>query len=117
LLNCSGDLDNSNDNDADCAADGECDIELHNAIKDPQCPQPRDVNATRNVLGRIRPTRKLKRQSEKVLVMFNAIETRRNMEVKKQSDTMCQCFTSIFVYDDQEFQLEIYYGRIVSNSL
>jgi len=56
-------------------------------------------------------------QAGKVWVAVNAIEMRRNKGAKKLSDRMCQCFTSFFMYLDWEFQLDIYYGRMVSSSL
>jgi len=77
-LNWNGDLHNPNDSEEDCAADDESDIEHNNGIKDPECPEQQDVCAAPNVPGLVRPTRKSKRQAEKVLAMVNAVETRRN---------------------------------------
>jgi len=42
-----------------------------------------DVNASPNVPGLFQPTQKSKRQAEKVLVMVNTMETRRNEGIKK----------------------------------
>jgi len=63
--------------------DVESDIEQHNSIEEPQCPEQRDVSAAPNLPGLIWPTRKSKTQGEKLFVMVNAMETRRNKGVKK----------------------------------
>ena len=102
-LDWNGDLDNPNHTKDGWAADIDSDIEQGNGIEDLECPEQRDVSATPNVPGLIRPTQKSKRQAEKVLVTVNAIETRRNTGVKKKLDRMCQCFTSFFMYLDQQF--------------
>jgi len=102
-LNWSRDLDDPNDREDDSTADVESDIEQDNVIEDPECPEQRDVSATPHVPRLILPTQKSKRQAENVLTTVNAIETRRNMGVKKKWDSMCQCFTSFFMYLDQEF--------------
>jgi len=83
-LNWNGELDNPTDSDNDCAGDVESDMEQDNTIEVPESPEQRDVSTTANVPGLIRPTRKSKRQAEKVLVTVNAIETRRNKGVKKK---------------------------------
>jgi hypothetical protein len=83
-LNWNGDLDNPNDSEEDCAADDDSDIEHNNCIEDPECPEQQDVSAAPNVPGLVRPTRKSKRQAEKVLVTVNAVETRRNKGGKKK---------------------------------
>ena len=83
-LNWNGDLDNPNDSEDNCAADVEFDLEQDDIIQDPECPEQRDVSAVTNVPGLIQPTRKSKRQAETVLMMVNAIETRRNKWVKKK---------------------------------
>jgi len=83
-LNWTGDLDNPNDSEEDCAAADESDIECNNGIEDPECPEEQDMSAAPNVLGLGRPTRKSKRQAEKVLVTVNAVETRRNKGGKKK---------------------------------
>jgi len=75
-------LDNPNDSEDDFAADVESDIEHDNGIQDPECPEQLVVSAAPNVPRLIWPTRKLKRQAEKVLVTFNAMETRRNKGIK-----------------------------------
>jgi len=76
------DLANPNDSEDDCAADNESDIEQDNSIVDPECPEQRDVSAAPNVPRLIRPTRKSKRQAQKVLMMVNAIKKRTNKGVK-----------------------------------
>jgi len=116
-LSCNGDLDNAYDTEDDSMADVESCIPPGNGIKNPECPEPQDVSAAPNVPGLIWPTRKYRRQAEKVLVTLNAIETRRNMAVKKKLDRIRKCFTSFFKYLDREFWLEIYYGQMVSSSL
>jgi len=55
-----------------------------NSIKDPECPEQRDVSAEPNIPGLMWPTRKSKSQAETVLMTLNAIEMRRNQGVKKQ---------------------------------
>jgi len=77
-LNWNGDLDNPNDSEDDCAADDESDLGPKNGIEDLECPEQQDVSAAPNVPGLVRPTWKSKRQAEKLLVMANAVETRRN---------------------------------------
>jgi len=72
-LNWNHDLDTPNDSEEDCAGDDESDIQHNNCIKDPECPEHQDVSATPNVPGLVRPTRKSKRQAEKVLVTVNAV--------------------------------------------
>jgi len=93
-LNWNGKLDNPNDSKDDCAADNESDIGPNNGIEDPECPEQQDVSAAPNVPGLVRPTRKSKRQAERVLVTVNAVETRRNKGGKKKYDRMRQWFTS-----------------------
>jgi hypothetical protein len=82
-LNWTGDFDNPNDREDNCAADVESDIEQDTSIEDPQCPDQQDVSTVPNVPRSIWPTRKSKRQGEKLLVTVNANETRRNKRVKK----------------------------------
>jgi len=77
-------LDNPNDSEEDCAADDESDVEHNNGIEDPECPEQQDVSTAPNVPGLVRPTRKSKRQAEKVLGTVNAVETRRNKGGKKK---------------------------------
>jgi len=83
-LNWNGDLDNPNDSEEDCSADDESDIEHNNGIEHAECPERQDVSAELNVPGLVRPTRKSKRQAEKVLVTVNEVETRRNKGGKKR---------------------------------
>jgi len=83
-LNWNGDLDDPNDCEEDCAADDESNIEPNTGIEDPECPEEQDVSAAPNVPGLVRPTRKSKRQAEKVLVTVNAVETGRNKGGKKK---------------------------------
>jgi len=83
-FNWNGDLDNASDSEEDCAADDKSDIEHNNGIEDPECPEQQDVSAVPNVPGLVRPTRKSKRQAEKMLVTVNAIETRRYTGGKKK---------------------------------
>ena len=97
-LNLNGDLDNPTDSEDDCRADFQSDIEQDKNIEYPGSREQRDVSAAWNVPALIRPTQKSKRQAEKVLMMVNGMETRRNMGVKKKLDRMHQCFTSFFMY-------------------
>jgi len=82
--NCNRDVDNPHDSEEHCAVDDESDIERNNGIEDPVYPEQQDVSAAPNVPGLVRPTRKSKRQAEKVLVTVNAVETRRNKGQKKK---------------------------------
>jgi len=59
-LNWNGDLDNPNDSEDDWEADDESDMELHNGIEDSETLEQRDVSATPNVPGLIRPIRRSK---------------------------------------------------------
>jgi hypothetical protein len=83
-LNWNGDLDNPNDSEDDCAADDESDIRPNNGTEDLECSEQQDVSAAPNVPGLVRPTRKSKRQAEKLLMTVNAVETRRNKGGKKK---------------------------------
>jgi len=83
-LNWNGDLDDPIDSEDDCAADIESDIVQDKSIKDPECPEQRDVSAAPDVPRLIRPTWTPRRQTEKVLMTVNAIETRRNEGVKQK---------------------------------
>jgi len=87
-------LDNPNDSKEDCAADDESDIQPNTDIDDPECPEQQDVCATPNVPGLVKPTRKSKRQGEKVLVTVSSVETQRNKGGKTKQDRMRQWFTS-----------------------
>jgi hypothetical protein len=93
-LNWNGDLHNPNDTQDDSTADDESDIEQNKGIDVSQCPEQQDVSAAPNVPRLVRPTQKSKRQAQKVLVMVNAVETRRNKGGNKKLDRMCQWFTS-----------------------
>jgi len=116
-LNWNADIFNPNVREDNFAADVDSVIEQDNSIMDLECPKQRDLCAAPNSPGLIWPTRKYKRQPEKVLMTVNAIETRSNMGVKKKLDRMRQWFTSFFMYLDREFELEIYYALMVSSSL
>jgi hypothetical protein len=83
-LNWNDDLHNPNDSEEDCAADDDSDIEHNNCIEDPECPEQQDVSAMPNLPRLVRPTRKSKRQADKVLMTVNAAETRRNKGGKKK---------------------------------
>jgi len=83
-LNWNGDLDNPIYSEEDCAADDESDMQQNNGIDDPECPEQQDVSAAPNVTGLVRPTRKSRRQAEKLLVTVNAAETQRNKGGKKK---------------------------------
>jgi len=83
-LNWNGNFDNPNNTEDDCAADDESDIGPNNGIEDLESPEQQDVRTAPNAPGLVRPTRKSKRQAEKVLVTVNAVETRRNKVGKKK---------------------------------
>jgi hypothetical protein len=91
-LNWNCNLDKPNDSEEDCAADDDSDIEHHNCIKDPECPEQQVVSSTPNEPGLVHPTQMSKRQAEKVLVTVNAAETWKNNEGKKMYDRMRQWF-------------------------
>jgi len=59
-------------------------MEQDNGFEDQECPEQWDVSAAPNVPGLIRPIWKAKRLPQKVLLMVNAIETRRNKGVKNK---------------------------------
>jgi hypothetical protein len=71
-------LNNPIGSEDNCAADDESDIAQNNGMYDPECPELQDANTWPNVPGSVRPIRKSKTQAETVLVIVNAIETRRN---------------------------------------
>jgi hypothetical protein len=82
--NWNSDLDNPNDSEEDCAADDVCDIEHNNCLEVPEWPEQQVVTAMRNVPRLVRPTRKSKRQAEKVIVTVNTAEMWRIKEGKKK---------------------------------
>jgi hypothetical protein len=65
-------------------ADIESDMEQDNSIEDPESPEQQDMSASPNVPGLIWPKRKSKRHAEKWFVTVNAIETKKNIGVKKK---------------------------------
>jgi len=81
--NWDGDLDKPNDDEDDCVADVESDLEPDNIIEVPECPEQLDWSVAPNVPRLIRPTRKSKRQAARLLMKVTAIETRSNKGVKK----------------------------------
>jgi len=87
-LDWNGVLNDPNDSEDDCAADVPSDIEQDKRMKDLECPEQQDMSITPNVPRFILPTRKSKRQAEKVLLTVNAIETRMNKGEKKKLDGM-----------------------------
>jgi hypothetical protein len=76
-------------------ADVESDIEPIHGMEDSDSSELQDVRAAPIMPGCVRPTSKLKRQAEKVLMTVNGVETRRNKGGKKMYDRMCQWFTSV----------------------
>jgi hypothetical protein len=87
-LSWNGDLNNPNDSEDDCAANIDSDTWQHNAIEDPEFPEQPNVSIAPNVPGLIRHSQKSMSHAKKVLVMVNAIETRRNKGLTK-SRTQC----------------------------
>jgi len=59
-------------------------MELDNNSEDSETPEQRNVNATVNVLGLIRPIRRSKKKVEKALMMVSIMETRRNKVIKEK---------------------------------
>jgi hypothetical protein len=105
-LHCNGHSVNPNDSEDDCAGDTKCDIEHNYGIEDTEYPEQQVVMAAPPVPGLVRPKRMSKRQAEKLFVMVNVIETRRNKEVKKKYVRLREWFTSLSLMLDQYFQLE-----------
>jgi len=66
------------DSEEDCPADTESHIEQNNGSEDPECPEQQDLSAAPNAPRLVRPTRKSKRQAEKLFVTVTAAETQRN---------------------------------------
>jgi len=60
-LNWNGDIDNPNENEDDCEADNESDVEQDNYVEDLECPEQRDVCATPIVPGLSRLTESSKK--------------------------------------------------------
>jgi hypothetical protein len=77
-------LENLNNSPDDWEADNESDMELDNGSEVSETLEVWNVSAAPNVPGLIRPTRRSKEKIEKVLVTFNIMEMRRNMEIKKK---------------------------------
>jgi len=63
-LNWNGNMDYPNDHEEECAVDIEFDMEQEIGSEDPKSAEQRDVGASTNVPGLIRPTRKSKREAE-----------------------------------------------------
>jgi hypothetical protein len=83
-LNWNGNLDNANNSNDICTADGKSDIEQDTGIKDLKSAGQWDMmNAKENVPGLIWPIRQSKSQTEQVLAMVNALEMMINKGVKK----------------------------------
>jgi len=87
-LNWNGDLDNPNDSKDNCVADVEADLDQDTAIEELECPEQQDLSAALYVPRMIRPTWKSNRHAERVMMMVNAMETRRSNGIKK-SRTEC----------------------------
>jgi hypothetical protein len=77
-----GDLENPNDSKENYAAEVESEIKQANSIDDAHCREQRNVSAMPNVSRLILPTRKAKRQVERLLVTVNGVETGRNNKIK-----------------------------------
>jgi len=113
-----GDLDKPTVSEDYCEADDESDLEQDNVITDSEPTVQRDVSVAPNVPRLIRPTRKSKRQAEKVIMTVSAMETRRNKGNKRKLDSMRKWFfTWIFILFDQECHLEKVFGRIMSSPM
>jgi len=78
LLYWNEDYDNADESEDNCTADSKSDIEQDTGIKNPECPEWRDESPPPNVPRLIWLTTTSQRQAEMVLMMVNAIETRRN---------------------------------------
>jgi len=80
-------------------------------------PERQDMSDAASVPGLVRPTQKSNRQAEMELLTVNPIETRRKKGLKTKLDRMRERFIRFFMQLDREFQLEIYYWRMVSSCL
>jgi hypothetical protein len=83
-LNWNGHFDNPNESEDDYTVHDESDIEHTNGIENPECQEQQDVCAGPNVPRLVQTIRKSTRQAEKVLVMVNAVQARRNKGVKNK---------------------------------
>jgi hypothetical protein len=92
-------LENAGKSIEDCTADDESDIDHKNIKEDPGCPEQQDVSAAPNVPGLVLLKRKSKSEAEKVSVMVNPVEMRRNTGGKKNQDRMRQWFKSFLRLD------------------
>jgi hypothetical protein len=97
LRNSTGDFNNPNHREDDCAADDESDIEQINDFQNLECAERQDVCTAPNVPGMVPPIHKPQWHPAKVLVLGNAIEIRRNEGVKYTEDRVYQWFTSFFM--------------------
>ena len=77
-------MDEPNYTEDNCEADKESNIELDNAVDDPESSVVWDVIAALNVPGLIRPTCRLRKIAEKVLIMVSTMHTSRNKGNKKK---------------------------------
>ena len=70
------------DSGEDWEADNESNMEVDNDMDDPETIEQRNVSATPTVPALIRPTWRIKNTAEKVLVMVDTMEPRRNKVIK-----------------------------------
>jgi len=77
-------LHNPNDSEDDWEADSESGIELDNGTEDTETPLQQGVSVTPNDPRLLPPTQSSKTQAEKVLMMVNKMETRRNKAIMIQ---------------------------------
>jgi len=83
-LNWNGDLDNPNNSKDNWKADNKSYMELDKGSEDSETLEQRNVSATQNVPGLIRPIQWAKKKIEKALMTINIMETRRNKRLKKK---------------------------------
>ena len=84
-------MDNPNNSKDNWEADNESDIELDNGIKDRKTPEQWIMSAVPNVPRLIQTSCRSKETAEKVLMMVNTIETRRNKGTYNIYSRMGQC--------------------------
>jgi hypothetical protein len=77
-------LDTLNDSKDGCVADVGSYTDQHNGIKDLKTPEQQDMFVAPNVLGMIWPTQKPNGVAQKLSVMVNARQIRRNGGIKKK---------------------------------
>jgi hypothetical protein len=90
-------LDRAHDREYEWEADNPSEIVPENSVKETETPDQWNVCARPNVPGLFRPTQMLKINIEKVFIMLNPMEMRRNKGNKKMQDRMGQSILTRFI--------------------